>query len=74
MIRGQTKGWHPVDFLEFWTDEKVDQQPPDLHKAEYLAKRFTADAALQGFTLATSNFDKINLVKYMLHAMAAPRV
>jgi hypothetical protein len=65
--------WHPVDFLEFWTDAKVDQQPLDLKKAEYLTKRFIADAAAQGFTLADFDFDNASLMKYMLQSMASPR-
>ena len=60
--------------MEFWVDDKIDHQPLDLAKAEYLAKRFTADAAVHGFSLTTFNFDKTSLVNYMLQAMAAPRV
>jgi hypothetical protein len=72
-VRRFEMSWHPVDFLEFWTDTKVDQQPLDLKKAEYLTKRFKADAAAQGFTLADFNFDNTSLMKYMLQSMASPR-
>ena len=66
--------WHPADFLEFWVDEHIDQQPLDLKKAENFAKRFTADAAKQGFTLADFDFDDATRMKHMVQSMAAPRV
>jgi hypothetical protein len=74
MYKGPNKPWHPVDFLEFWVDENIDQQPANPKVAHELAKRFSADAAKQGFTLAHFNFDDVTLMRHMIQSMAAPRV
>lgn len=66
--------WHPADFLEFWVDENIDQQPINLKNAEQFAKRFKADAAAQGFTLETFDFNEASLMRHMVQSMAAPRV
>lgn len=66
--------WDPVSFLEVWIDENVHEQPPNLKIADQLAKRFKAGAAAKGFTLAEFNFDDASLMRYIVQAMAAPRV
>ena len=70
----KSQRWHPVDFLEFWVDDKVDQQLPNPNIACQLAQRFIADAATQGFTLADFNFNDVTLLRHMVQSMAAPRV
>jgi len=66
--------WNPADFLEFWTDENVDQQPANLKIADQLAKKFMADAAVQGFVLAQFMFNEASLSRYIAQAMTTPRV
>ncbi len=69
----KSKRWHPADFLEFWVDDKIPQQAPNLSKAKQFANNLVADAATQPFTLADLGFNNdAEVIRHMTQAMAAP--